>query len=194
VWPQIKRRAAKFKAHIVFIDETGFLMSPNVRGTWALIGRGAELDCSTRHHRKVSCIGALSISPSRRPHLNLRFHTTKSIRQEQVLEFLSELRRQLRGKIIVIWDNLQAHRSRLVGAWVRRHPSVCLEFLPGYAPELNPIEGVWGYSKNNPLANFCPMHVKELHAKVYRETRKVSRRRALLKSFVKMTPLKIRIV
>jgi transposase len=193
VWPRIKRRAARFKAHIVFIDETGFLMSPNVRGTWALIGMGAELDCSTRHHRKVSCIGALSISPSRRPHLNLRFHTTQSIRQEQVIEFLSQLRRQLRGKIIVIWDNLQAHRSRLVGAWVRRHPSVSLEFLPGYAPELNPIEGVWGYSKNNPLANFCPMHVNELHTKVYRETGKLARRPALLKSFVKMTPLKIRI-
>jgi transposase len=193
VWPRIKRRAAKFKAHIVFIDETGYLMSPNVRETWALVGVGAELDCSTRHHRKVSCIGALSISPSRRVDLNLRFHVTRSIRQEQVLEFLSQLRRQLRGRIIVIWDNLQAHRSRLVKQWVRRHRSVQLEFLPGYAPELNPIEGVWGYSKNNPLANFCPMDVNELHRKVHRETGKLTRRPDLLESFVRMTPLKIRI-
>lgn len=168
-------------------------MSPNVRTTWALVGVGTDMDCSTRHHRKVSCIGALSISPSRRCHLNLRFRVGKSIRQEQVVEFLTELRRKLRGKIIVIWDNLQAHRSRMVAAWVKRHPSVSLEFLPGYAPELNPIEGAWGYSKNNPLANFCPMDVKELHAKVYRETGKVARKPNLLKSFVKMTPLKIKI-
>lgn len=193
MWPRIKRRAARLGAHIIFIDETGFFMSPNIRATWALIGRGAQLECSTRHHRRVSCIGALSISPSRRPYLNLRFHVEKSIRREQVVGFLDQLRRQLRGRMIVIWDNLQAHRSRMVAAWVRRHPSVELEFLPGYAPELNPIEGVWGYGKNNPLANFCPMDVKELHTKVYRETRKVARKPALLKSFVKMTPLKIRL-
>ena len=169
------------------------MMSPAVRRTWALQGMGAQIECRTRHHQKVSCIGALSISPARRPKLMLRFHAKRSICKEQTVSFLSELRKNLRGKIIIVWDNLQAHRSRLVREWVDRHPSVKLEFLPGYAPELKPIEPAWGYAKYNPLANFCPKDAEELHAKVYKETRRMRKKTNLLKSFIKMTPLTIRL-
>jgi putative transposase len=33
-----------------------------------------------------------------------------------------------------------------------------VEFLGDYAPELNPVEGVWGNLKGNELANLVPRH------------------------------------
>src|ERR1700690_1688278 len=99
-----KKNAARRNAHIVFIDETGFMMHPLVRRTWALRGQTPLLRHRTRHHRKISCIGGLSISPKRR-HLEwfLQFHDDRSIRQDEVLEFLSDLLKHLRGPVILIW-------------------------------------------------------------------------------------------
>ena len=126
---------------MVFIDETGFLLHPLVRRTWAPRGRTPILRQRTRHHRRVSAIGGLSLSPRRR-HLGwyLQFHVDATIRQEQVLDFLRHLLRHLGGPLIVVWDRLAAHRSRALRQWLRRCRRVHVEYLPGYAPELNPNE------------------------------------------------------
>ena len=64
------------------------------------------------------------------------------------------LQRHLRGKLLTIWDGLPAHRSRVVQEYVRsRRGRITLESLPGYAPELNPVEYVWGYWKHRELPN-----------------------------------------
>src|SRR5439155_11764431 len=61
------------------------------------------------------------------------------IKGPQVVEFLMHLHRHLRGKLLVIWDGLPAHRSHLVKEYVRaQRGRITLEALPGYAPELNP--------------------------------------------------------
>lgn len=93
-WPRIKRLAARRRAHLVFIDKTGFLLSPVVRRTWAPRGQTPTLRQRTRHHRRVSAIGGLSISPRRRRlGWYLVFHLDRSIRQEQVIDFLRHLLR-----------------------------------------------------------------------------------------------------
>ena len=49
------------------------------------------------------------------------------------------------GKFLVIWDGLKCHRSRLVWDFVRQQQGrIWLEFLPAYAPEVNPVEYLWG--------------------------------------------------
>jgi hypothetical protein len=55
--------------------------------------------------------------------------------------------RELAGsKLLIIWDRLQAHRSRLVRDWIETQGGdVQLEFLPPYAPELNPVEYLWAH-------------------------------------------------
>jgi transposase len=79
------------------------------------------------------------------------------IRGPQVIEFLTHLLRHLPGRLLVIWDGLPAHRSRLVQHWVAgQRARLELERLPAYAPELNPVEYLWGYWKQHELPNFCP--------------------------------------
>jgi len=190
-----KKNAAEQNAHIVFIDETGFLMHPLVRRTWALRGCTPLLKHRTRHHRKVSCIGGLSISPRRR-HLEwyLKFHTDSSIRQAEVIAFLADLLHHLRGAVILVWDRLNAHRGKLVRQWLARRPRVQVEFLPPYAPELNPNEYGWTNLKGGPtLANACPEDIRQLSALVVRAVRERRRRPALLKSFVRATKLPFRL-
>jgi transposase len=178
---------------VVFIDETGFLLAPLVRRTWAPRGHTPVLRQRTRHHRRVSAIGGLSLSPRRRRvGWYLHFHLDRTIRQEQVLDFLRDLLRHLDGRTIVVWDHLQAHRSKLLRHWLRRCRRLHLEYLPGYAPELNPNEYGWAYLKGNPLANYCPHDVEQLHGKVLLSARRVARRQDPLRSFVHATGLPVR--
>jgi transposase len=76
---------------------------------------------------------------------------------------LQHLLRHLRGKLLVIWDGLLAHRSRVVKDFlIQRSQRLEVEFLPAYAPELNPVEYLWGYWKELELPNFCPKNFGEL--------------------------------
>lgn len=94
------------------------------------------------------------------------FHLDRSIRQEQVIDFLRHLLRHLKGPLVVVWDRLGAHQGKALRQWLHRCRRVHLEFLPGYAPELNPNEHGWSYLKTGPLANYCPTDVDDLHARV----------------------------
>jgi len=88
----------------------------------------------------------------------------KAIRSAQVIEFLGHLKRHLRGPLLVIWDRLPAHRSRATQEWVREQGGwIHTEYLPAYAPELNPVEYLWGYWKQHELPNVCPKDWWELH-------------------------------
>jgi transposase len=192
-WPRIKRRARRRRAHLVFIDETGFLLAPLVCRTWGLRGRTPQMRQRTRHHRRVSAIGALAISPQRRRlGWYLHFHLDRSISQDQVLDFLRDLLRHLAGPLIVVWDRLASHRSRLLRRWLRRCRRLHLEYLPPYAPELNPNEYGWAHLKTNSVANYCPPDVQRLHARVACGSRDVASRQPLLRSFVRHTHLPIR--
>jgi transposase len=72
------------------------------------------------------------------------------------VEFLQHLLRHLPGKLLIVWDGLRGHRSRLVWDFVReQHGRLWLEFLPAYA-ELNPVEYLWSHWKQHELPNFCP--------------------------------------
>jgi transposase len=190
-----KKNAARWHAHLVFIDETGFLMHPLVRRTWARRGHTPLLRHRTRHHRKISCIGGLSVSPQRRHlHWYLKFHTDSSIRQKEVVAFVADLLRHLRGPVILIWDRLNAHRGKLVRRWLARRPRVHVEYLPPYAPELNPNEYGWANLKRgSTLANACPDQIHELRSLVVRAVRASRRHPALLRSFVRATKLPFRL-
>jgi transposase len=96
---------------------------------------------------------------------NFYFHLFPgAVRAPQVVGFLTHLLRHVRGKVLVIWDGLPAHRSRLVQQLVADQEGgrLQLERLPAYAPELNPVEYLWGYWKQHELPNFCPKNLAEL--------------------------------
>ena len=149
----------------MILDESGFMLQPLLRRTWAPQGETPISDAWDRHDR-LSVLSALAVSPSRR-RLRLFFAVhQENIRTPQVLEFLSELRRHLRCRAILIWDRWNVHRSA-----ARRvtdtHPDwFDFEWLPAYAPELNPVEHVWNHTKYGELANFLPDDLLHLNVAV----------------------------
>ena len=155
-----KKNARRLGAHIVFVDEAGFLLIPSVRRTWAPRGHTPVLRHRYRHDR-ISVISGLSVSP-RRHRMSLYFQLhDHNIRQMEVCEFLQHLLHHLRGPVIVLWDNANIHGGEALRDLCRRVPRLHLERLPAYAPELNPDEGVWKHAKHE-LANGCPLDLEEL--------------------------------
>jgi len=76
---------------------------------------------------------------------------------ESLIEFLHALRDEFaEAKVTLIWDGLPSHRSRRMQTWIRAQRRwLVVERLPGYAPDLNPVEGLWGNIKGTELANLC---------------------------------------
>jgi transposase len=58
--------------------------------------------------------------------------------------------------VILLWDRFLAHRAKKVQSYIQGSQGLYSEYLPPYAPELNPVENVWGYMKRNPMANDAP--------------------------------------
>jgi transposase len=113
-----------------------------------------------------------------------------TIRSPQVVEFLTHLLRHLPGKVLVIWDGSTPHRSRLVRDFVASHDGrLSLEFLPGYAPELNPVEYLWGHWKHHELPNLCPKDFWQLSAQARKALRRMRRRPRLVTAFWKQAEL-----
>jgi len=147
-------------AHIVFADESGFQLTPNVRKTWAPRGKTPIIHHRCRHDR-VSVISGISISPQQqRLGLYCLFYTD-NIQQEEVCIFLREVLHHLRGEVIVVWDNGPIHKGPKIEHFCGQFPRLHLESFPPYAPELNPDEGVWSYLKGK-LANSRPDDIDEL--------------------------------
>jgi transposase len=113
-----------------------------------------------------------------------------AIRSPQVVAFLEHLLRHLGGKLLVIWDGLQSHRSKMVKEFVRQQQGrIWLEFLPAYAPELNPVEYLWGYWKHHQLPNFCPKDFAQLSHHARQALRRMRRRPTLVCAFWKQAKL-----
>lgn len=107
-----------------------------------------------------------------------------AIRGPQVVEFLEHLQRHLSGKLLIVWDGLRSHRSRLVWDYVRaQRGHLWLEFLPAYAPELNPVEYLWSHWKQHELPNFCPKDFAALSDHARRALRRMRRRPTLVMAF-----------
>jgi putative transposase len=88
----------------------------------------------------------------------------EAFRSAGVVRFLRHLLRHIHGKVLVIWDGAPIHRSKVVKAFLAEGGAerLWLERLPGYAPELNPVEGIWRYLKRVCLRNVCCRTLAEL--------------------------------
>ena len=150
--------AHRRRAYLVFFDETAISLTPNVRRTWAPVGRPAVLT-HPFNWKKASMAAALCYGV-RGGGAQLCFHLRPgNYNTDNLIQVLGELRRFLGGeKATLLWDGLPAHRSRAMRAWLntQRHWLV-VERLPAYAPDLNPVEGLWSWLKGTQLANLvCP--------------------------------------
>ncbi len=150
---------------VIFIDESGYTLTPRISPTWALKGLIPEISHVCGTWRKLSAISGLAVCYVRgalQTRLFFRLHPGKSIRSKEVVDFLRQILYQLDGHIIVVWDNLKAHKSRKVKDFLGRHARLEMELLPPYCPELNPDEGVWNWSKTKDLVNVCARDAAEI--------------------------------
>ena len=108
--------------------------------------------------------------------------------QEEVCVFLRDLLRHLRGPVIAILDHSSTHHGEPLERLQRRHSGLHVEYLPSYAPELNPDEGVWSLAKRD-LANGCPHDVEELTKDVIRSIEKIRKSPVRLRGCIKQSEL-----
>ena len=143
-WPRIKKKARRRGASIVFIDESGFRLQPVNRRTWAPTGETPIQRAWDRYDR-LSVISAVSLSPCRR-HIRTPFQIhPDNIRTAEAVAFIRELRKSLRGPLIIVWDRWSAHRAAAKQILASRLKQIDFEWLPAYAPELNPVEARWSH-------------------------------------------------
>jgi transposase len=147
----------------VFEDESGVSLLPSVRATWAPRGQTPVL----RHRfvwKRLSLAAAL-VYERDGSHAHLVFQLRPgAYNGETLIDFLTDLHRlEKRRTVLLLWDGLPAHRSRCMTDWIDTQRSwLSVERLPGYAPELNPTEQVFGSLKSNELANLCSDTIGEV--------------------------------
>jgi transposase len=184
-FPRILREAWRRGAHIAFLDESGFLLAPLVRRTLARRGRRVFLRCSDKRDR-ISVISCVTISPrALRVGLYFSLLVKENFHGEEVVEFLQSLTDQVRGEWTVVWDRNSIHsRSKVVKAWLGRHPKVVVEDLPAHDPDANPDEWVWSWAKYGKMCNLCPADVDHLFDAVVSTLHDLKHQPCLLASFV----------
>jgi transposase len=169
------------------------LMAPLVRRSRSVRGHTPVLRQRGRFQKKVSAIAALCVLPERDPiALYFRLHADANINTELALDFLEHLQRQLHTPIVLVWDSFQAHKGQLIHECVLP-PSAHLEYLPPYAPEVNPVEYLWAHLKTNSLANNPAFDLHTLAHRARRAAHSVQRRQALLRGFLRHSGLPLRL-
>ena len=181
-------------AWLVFLDESGFLLAPLVRRSWAPCGQTPVLYQRGRHHRKVSAIAALCVSPRRdQVRLYFRLYAGRDVDSPRVMGFLKALDQELEGNWCPVWDRLNAHRAKATRTWLGTVPHRRTFFFPSYAPELNPVAYLWSWSKMNPLANRAIHEVDQLAQAARNSARSLQHHQPLLRSFIRHSPLSLRL-
>jgi transposase len=191
-WPRIKQNARRRSACLVFFDESSLSLLPNVRRTWAPRGRPPVL----RHHfnwKRASMAGALCYG-ARGGGAQVAFHVQAgNYDTDTLIGVLGELRRFLGGqKATLLWDGLPAHRSTAMGTWLNTQRGwLVTERLPAYAPDLNPVEGLWSNLKDQELANLSCDTLSEVIQAAWQGIQRVRQAWWLPYSFLRHSDLSV---
>jgi transposase len=139
----------------------------------------------------MSAIASLITTPAaRRVGLCLRL-LPGTVTKERVRKYLQELKRYVRGRpVILLWDRLPAHRSGAVQDYIGSQRNwLTVEYLPAYAPELNPVEYFWAHMSGTDLANLSAKTLNEVGAHARKVACRVRHRVDLGRAFMKHSGL-----
>lgn len=164
------------------------MLQPLVRRTWAPSGQTPVMYSWDRHDR-LSAIAAVSLA-ARRRRIGLYFAVYEhNVTAEEVEAFLREVRRHLRRRLIVVLDRWSVHRK--AARALEGDSRFVVEWLPPYAPDLNPVEAVWDHSKYGDLANYIPDDLAALRVELEQSIVETRRRPTLLRSFFHSAQLEL---
>lgn len=166
------------------------MLQPVVRRTWAPRGQ-TPLHYSWDRHDRLSAISAITVSPRRRRlGLYFRLHS-RNIRFEEVMGFIRHVHRRLGRKFILVLDRYSVHRKAVRLLQGEHTDWLEVEWLPPYAPELNPTEQVWNHTKYSDLANYIPEDRDDLREAVNGSLADQRSKQSLLRSFFQHAKLKL---
>jgi hypothetical protein len=142
-----KRTAADLGAWLVFEDESGQGVRPPKGRTWGRRGHTPVVKVTGGSNRRVSLAALLAVKPGQRSRLIYRVHHArrrngqrKGFTEADFARLLDAAHQQLRGPIVVVWDNLNAHVSDAMADLIAARDWLTVYRLPPYAHELNPVE------------------------------------------------------
>ena len=174
----------------MFLDESGFMLQPVRRRTWAPRGQ-TPVQYSWDRHDRLSAVSAVTVAPvRRRMGLYFRLHAD-NIHAEEVVAFLRGLHRHLPRRLIVILDRWNVHRKAVRVLWEDGADWLVPEWLPAYAPDLNPAEQVWNHAKYADLANFIPEDLADLSRAVDASMAGQRGRPSLIRSYFHLAGLEL---
>jgi transposase len=189
-FPRILGEAAGRGAHLAFVDETGFMLNPLVRRTFAPRGK-TPVNRVSDPHARISVIGAITVDP-RRERVGMIYNMlgdNANFRGPGIAHFLGMLRAEIVGPVTILWDRITIHSCEEVKQCLKGAPGVAVEPFPPAAPKLNPADGIWGYIKYGRLPNYTPPDLDILRATVTEELDRLRQNEDLLRSFIRHTKL-----
>lgn len=192
-WPRIKRKAHRRNASLLLLDESGLLMAPLLRRSWALRGHPPESKHKAGHREKVSVAAALWLSPLR-DQLRLAYQTLVNgyFSNLEVVAFLDTILPGLPDPMIVIWDGGTMHKGDPIGTLEEESRGrLMIEALPPHASSLMPVEFVWRWLKYGRLCNFTPRDASDLNEAIIRELDAIRDNQGLLVSFFHQSDLPV---
>ena len=149
----LREEAGRKEARIFFADEAHFRADTELRGKWVLKGKPALVDStSPRYGEKASYYSAVCLETGEVEWMELEGNSNSGTS----VAFLEQLREKHPGPMRVIWDNAPAHRGA-AGREYLRTPGLDLRLvnLPGYSPDFNADEAIWGWAREEATGNLC---------------------------------------
>ena len=189
-----KRTAADLGAWLVFEDESGQGLRPPKGRTWGRRGQTPVVRVTGGHNTRVSLAALIAVRPGCRPRLIYRVHAArrgdkrKGFTEKDYARLLDAAHAQLAGPVVLVWDNLNTHVSRVMGDLIAARDWLTVFRLPPYASEFNPVESVWSHLKRS-LANLAKRDIAQLTVLVKTRLRRMQYRPGLLEGFLTGTRL-----
>ena len=149
----LREEAQRTGARIFFADEAHFRADAELRGKWVLRGEAALVDStSPRYGEKASYYSAVCLETGEVEWMELQGNSNAGTS----VDFLTQLRGKHPEPMRVIWDNAPAHRGEAMREYLRT-PGLELGLvnLPGYSPDFNADEAIWGWAREEATGNLC---------------------------------------
>ncbi len=172
---------------IMFVDQSGFYLLPTVVRTYAPVGKTPILhEKLTRDH--LSAMSGITLEGKL-----LMLDQERAFKGEDVVGFLKHALGQIPGKLLIVWDGSPIHRSKAVKEFLKGGAAerIRLEQLPGYAPELNPDEGIWKHLKYTELKNLCCQSLVELRVELRKAKERLRHKKHVILGCIRQPGLEV---
>jgi len=135
-------------SHILFEDESSIRDYQAIMKSWFPKGEQRFIRTYGKHE-SVKLTGILNYETGK-----VYIEETKVFNAQVFLDFLKKvLILYPNGKIVMVLDNSRVHHAILLNDFLLANPRLNLMFLPPYSPNLNIIEGLWGWLKDTCINN-----------------------------------------